>query len=211
MKNLRYISLALIAFFPLFLGTANAEEKVILAMGDSLMAGYNLPANASFPAQLESWLAEQGADVRVLNSGVSGDTAASGRSRLDWSLASAPGGRPDLFILEFGGNDMLRGIDPRVTRENMAAILERLSELGIQVLVMGMQAPPNMGSEFGREFNAIFPELAEKYGAELYPFYLEGVAAIPGLNLEDGIHPNEKGIGIMVENSGPLILALIGE
>lgn len=211
MKNLRFISLALFAFLLIFVRAADAEEKVILAMGDSLMAGYNLPPNASFPAQLETWLREQGADVRVLNSGVSGDTTASGRSRLDWSLASVPGGKPDLFILEFGGNDMLRGIDPRVTRANMDAILEKLNGLNIRVLVMGMQAPPNMGAEYGREFNAIFPELAEKYGAELYPFYLEGVAAIPSLNLEDGLHPNEQGIEIMVENSGPMILGLIGE
>jgi len=175
------------------------------------MAGYNLPPNASFPAQLETWLREQGADVRVLNSGVSGDTTASGRSRLDWSLASVPGGKPDLFILEFGGNDMLRGIDPRVTRANMDAILEKLNGLDIRVLVMGMQAPPNMGAEYSREFNAIFPELAEKYGTEHYPFYLEGVAAIPSLNLEDGLHPNKQGIEIMVENSGPMILDLIGE
>ncbi len=211
MKNLRFISLALFAFLLIFARAAEAEEKVILAMGDSLMAGYNLPPNASFPAQLETWLREQGADVRVLNSGVSGDTTASGRSRLDWSLASVPGGKPDLFILEFGGNDMLRGIDPRVTRANMDAILEKLNGLNIRVLVMGMQAPPNMGAEYRREFNAIFPELAEKYDAELYPFYLEGVAAIPSLNLEDGLHPNEQGIEIMVENSGPMILDLIGE
>ena len=211
MKNLRFISIALFAFLLIFAKAADAEEKVILAMGDSLMAGYNLPPNASFPAQLETWLREQGADVRVLNSGVSGDTTASGRSRLDWSLASVPGGKPDLFILEFGGNDMLRGIDPTVTRANMDAILKHLSDKDIKVLVMGMQAPPNMGSEYEREFNAIFPELAEKYDVELYPFYLEGVAAIPSLNLEDGIHPNENGIEIMVENSGPMILELIDD
>jgi len=211
MKNLRFISIALFAFLLIFARAADAEEKVILAMGDSLMAGYNLPPHASFPAQLETWLREQGADVRVLNSGVSGDTTASGRSRLDWSLASVPGGKPDLFILEFGGNDMLRGIDPRVTRANIDAILEKLNGLEIRVLVMGMQAPPNMGAEYRREFNAIFPELAEKYDAELYPFYLEGVAAIPSLNLEDGLHPNEQGIEIMVENSGPMILDLIEE
>ena len=211
MKLSRSISFAGLAFLLFFSSIANAEEKVILAMGDSLMAGYNLPPNASFPAQLEAWLKAEGADVRVLNSGVSGDTTASGRSRLDWALASAPGGRPDLFIVEFGGNDMLRGIDPRVTRANMDAILKQLSDKDIKVLVMGMQAPPNMGSEYESEFNAIFPELAEKYDFDLYPFYLEGVAAIPSLNLEDGIHPNENGIEIMVENSGPMILDMIGD
>ena len=106
---------------------------------------------------------------------------------------------------------MLRGIDPRVTRANMDAILKQLSDKDIKVLVMGMQAQPNMGSEYESEFNAIFPELAEKYDFDLYPFYLEGVAAIPSLILEDGIHPNENGIEIMVENSGPMILDMIGD
>ncbi len=196
----------------LFLATetqADDQEKVILAMGDSLMVGYNLPPGASFPAQLEEWLRGKGVDVRVLNSGVSGDTSTGGLSRLEWALASVPGGVPDLLILEFGANDMLRGIDPAVIRKNMDAILKSLSNKGIRVLVMGMRAPPNMGPEYGREFNVIFPELAKKYGAELYPFYLEGVAAIPDLNLNDGIHPNEEGIGIMVKNAGPLILELI--
>jgi len=190
---------------------ATNHEKIILAMGDSLMAGYNLPPGTSFPAQLEKWLNDQGVEVTVLNSGVSGDTTSGALSRLEWALASVPGGVPDLLILEFGANDMLRGIDPAVTRENMDAILEILSGKNIPVLVMGMQAAPNMGPDYEREFNAIFPELAEKYGADLYPFYLEGVAAIPELNLEDGIHPNEEGIGIMVATAGPVILEMIGE
>jgi len=188
---------------------ADEPEKTILAMGDSLMAGYNLPPDASFPAQLENWLNNQGAEVRVLNSGVSGDTSSGALSRLEWALASVPGGMPDLLILEFGANDMLRGIDPAITRKNIDAMLEILSGKNIRVLVMGMRAPPNMGPDYEREFNTIFPELAEKYRAELYPFYLEGVAAIPELNLEDGIHPNEEGIGIMVENAGPVILDLL--
>lgn len=210
MKHLRTLLFLLFAFFLVLTAPATeAEEKIILAMGDSLMAGYNLPPGSSFPAQLEVWLRQNGAEVRVLNSGVSGDTSASGLARLDWSLAGAPGAMPDLIILEFGANDMLRGIDPKVTRENLDAILAALSEKGIPVLVMGMQAPPNMGAEYGAEFNAIFPELAEKYSDALYPFYLEGVATIPDLNLGDGIHPNAAGIAIMVENAGPMILELI--
>lgn len=198
----------LLAFIALVF-PARAEEKTILAMGDSLMVGYNLPPGTSFPAQLEDWLNENGVDVRVLNSGVSGDTSSGGLSRLEWALASVPGGAPDLLILEFGANDMLRGIDPAITRKNLDAILKNLSNKGIRVLVMGMRAPPNMGPEYEREFNVIFPELAKKYGAELYPFYLEGVAALPDLNLGDGIHPNKEGIGIIVKNTGPLILELI--
>ena len=205
------LKIVLVIFGLTFAADAKAcdQEKIILAMGDSLMAGYNLPPGAGFPEQLNLWLTQNGANVRVLNSGVSGDTTAGGLSRLDWALASIPGGMPDLLILEFGGNDMLRGIDPTVTRQNMDAILKALAEKGVPVLVMGMRAPPNMGPEFEQEFNAIFPELAEKYGAELYPFYLEGVAANPDLNLQDGIHPNEEGIIIMVNNAGPFILDLI--
>ena len=196
-------------FLSIFSGESRAQEKVVLAMGDSLMVGYNLPPGASFPARLEDWLIENGLDVKVFNSGVSGDTSTAGRSRLEWALAGVASGKPDLFILEFGGNDMLRGIDPALTRENMDAILKTLTEKDINVLVMGMRAAPNLGAEFEQEFNAIFPELAEKYGVHLYPFYLEGVASIREMNLEDGIHPNEKGIGVMVENAGPMILRLL--
>jgi len=209
--NPKFLKLLLIIFGLMFAvdGKAEDQEKIILAMGDSLMAGYNLSPGAGFPDQLNLWLTQNGANVRVLNSGVSGDTTAAGLSRLDWALASVPDGMPDLLILEFGGNDMLRGIDPAVTRKNMEGILKALAEKGVPVLVMGMRAPPNMGPEFEQEFNAIFPELAEKYGADLYPFYLEGVAANPDLNLNDGIHPNEEGIEIMVRNAGPMILELI--
>lgn len=203
------LSVLVLFFLSTFGAESRSEEKIVLAMGDSLMVGYNLPPGASFPARLEDWLIENGLDVKVLNSGVSGDTSTAGRSRLEWALAGAAGGKPDLFILEFGGNDMLRGIDPALTRENMDAILKALTEKDINVLVMGMRAAPNLGAEFEQEFNAIFPELAKKYGVHLYPFYLEGVASIKELNLEDGIHPNEKGIDVMVENAGPMILRLL--
>lgn len=184
-------------------------EKTILAMGDSLMAGYNLPPGVSFPSRLEAWLTERGVAVEVINAGVSADTSSGGLARLEWTLAGLPGGKPDLVILEFGANDMLRGIDPAVTRRNLDAMLKTLSGRGIETLVMGMKAAPNLGPRYAEDFNAIFPELAEKYDVALYPFFLEGVAADPELNLDDGVHPNEKGLEVMVERAGPKVLELL--
>lgn len=206
-KILKILSLT----FLLISAPAAAEgEKVVLAMGDSLMAGYNLPQGRGFPGQLEDWLHEQGIAATVVNAGVSGDTTAGGLARLDWTLAGVNGGKPDLLIIEFGANDMLRGIEPGVTRENLDAILKDVTERGLTVVLMGMRAAPNMGPDFEKAFNAIYPELAEKYGVELYPFYLDGVAAERGLNLEDGIHPNEQGVAVMVSKAGPMILKLLG-
>ncbi len=187
------------------------DQKVIVAMGDSLMAGYNLPPNRGFPNQLESWLQEQGLNIRVINAGVSGDTTSGGLARLEWTLAGAPGGKPDLFIVEFGGNDMLRGIEPALTRRNLDAILKLATERDIRVFFTGMMAAPNMGAEYQREFDAIYPELAKKYEVHFYPFFLEGVAGIQDLNLSDGIHPNVKGVGVMVENMGPVIEGLLDD
>ncbi|MEE8295385.1 MAG: arylesterase [Sphingomonadales bacterium] len=187
------------------------EEKVVLAMGDSLMAGYNLPPNQGFPHQLEDWLQEQGLNIRVINAGVSGDTTTAALERLEWTLAGAPNGKPDLFIVEFGGNDMLRGIDPSLTRRNLDAILKLATERNIKVLFTGMLAAPNMGPDYRADFDAIYPELAEKYNVNFYPFFLEGVAGQPGLNLGDGIHPNVKGVGVMVENLGPVIEGLLND
>lgn len=184
-------------------------EKTILAVGDSLMAGYNLPPGISFPSRLEAWLEENGLAVEVINAGVSGDTSSGGLARLEWTLAGLPDSKPDLLILEFGANDMLRGIDPAVTRRNLDAMLKTLSGRGIRTLVMGMKAAPNLGPEYAAEFNAIFPELAGKYDVALYPFFLEGVAANPELNLDDGIHPNEQGLDVMVERTGPKVLELL--
>ena len=187
------------------------EEKVVLAMGDSLMAGYNLPPNQGFPHQLEDWLQEQGLNIRVINAGVSGDTTTAALERLEWTLAGAPNGKPDLFIVEFGGNDMLRGIDPSLTKRNLDAILKLATERNIKVLFTGMLAAPNMGPDYRADFDAIYPELAEKYNVNFYPFFLEGVAGQPGLNLGDGIHPNVKGVGVMVENLGPVIEGLLND
>ncbi len=194
----------------LFFGTALAEEeKVVLAMGDSLMAGYNLPPNKGFPHQLEAWLQEQGLNVRVINAGVSGDTTSAALARLEWTLAGAPNGKPDLFIVEFGGNDMLRGIDPALTRRNLDAILKLATERDINVLFTGMLAAPNMGPDYREEFDSLYPELAEKYDVNFYPFFLEGVAGIRDLNPGDGIHPNVEGISVMVKNMGPVIEDLL--
>lgn len=194
----------------LFFGSARAEEeKVVLAMGDSLMAGYNLPPNRGFPHQLEDWFLEQGLNIRVINAGVSGDTSTAALERLEWTLAGAPNGKPDLLIVEFGGNDMLRGIDPALTRRNLDAILKLATERGIKVLFTGMLAAPNMGPDYRSEFDSIYPDLAEKYDVNFYPFFLEGVAGRADLNLGDGIHPNVRGVGVMVANMGPVIENLL--
>ena len=166
----KFLTLVL-AIGGLFMSPAWAEDqKVILAMGDSLMAGYNLPPNRGFPHQLEDWLQDQGRNVRVINAGVSGDTSTAALERMEWTLAGAPNGKPDLLIIEFGGNDMLRGIEPALTRRNLDAILKLATERDIKVLFAGMLAAPNMGPDYRADFDAIFPELAEKYAVNFYPF-----------------------------------------
>lgn len=184
---------------------AAAEPVRLLALGDSLTAGYGLAPQEGFVSRLEAALRERGHDVEVLDGGVSGDTSAGGLSRLDWALADDP----DLVLVELGANDGLRGIDPASTRGNLDAILSRLKERGIPVLLAGMYAPPNLGPDFGRSFNAIYPELAEKHDVPLYPFFLDGVAAVPALNQPDGIHPNAEGVGVVVERILPHLEPLI--
>ncbi len=183
-----------------------AAEMTLLALGNSLTAGYGLKASNSFTTRLEAALRESGLDVRVINAGVSGDTTAGGRARLAWSLAE----KPDAMILELGANDGLRGIAPAETRANLDAILRETNRSGVPVLVAGMKAPPNLGREYAAEFEAIFPELAAKHGAALYPFFLEGVAAIPSLNQDDGIHPNPAGVAIIVERMLAPVRKLLG-
>ncbi len=176
-------------------GGAAAEATIrILALGDSLTAGYGLPAEDSFPAKLQAALRARGVPAEVINAGVSGDTTAGGRARLDWSLAS----KPRFAIVELGANDGLRGIAPEETRANLDAILARFGKAGVGVLLAGMYAPPNLGREYGGAFNRIFPELARAHGAALYPFFLEGVAARPALLQSDGLHPNAKGVEVIV-------------
>jgi acyl-CoA thioesterase I len=183
-----------------------AERPVnIVALGDSLTAGYGLAANEAFPARLQRALSAKGLAANVANAGVSGDTAAGGLARLDWSV---PDGT-DAVILELGANDALRGFDPATTRKALEAMLERLQTRKIPVLLCGMLAPPNMGAEYGRAFNAIYPDLAAQTGAILYPFFLAGVAADPKLNQSDGLHPTAAGVAVIVDRILPQVEALI--
>jgi acyl-CoA thioesterase I len=183
-----------------------AERPVhIVALGDSLTAGYGLPGNDAFPAVLQRALAAKGVAVEIANAGVSGDTASGGLARLDWSV---PDGT-DAVIVELGANDALRGLDPAVTRKALDAILSRLKARNIPVLLCGMLAPPNLGADYGRAFNAIYPELAARYSVVLYPFFLEGVVADRTLNQPDGLHPTAKGVGIIVKAIMPKVDELI--
>ena len=175
---------------------------MIVAFGDSLTAGYGLEDADSFPVRLQAALAERGLPAKVINSGVSGDTTAGGRARLAWSLPADV----DLVILELGANDGLRAIDPAETEANLDAMLAELDRRGIDVLLAGMLAPPNLGREYGEAFNAVFPRLAKKYGATLYPFFLDGVAADAALNQPDGIHPNADGVVRIVERITPYVM-----
>ncbi len=177
----------------------------IVALGDSLSAGYLLPPGAGFPEQLGRALTAKGYDVNVMNAGVSGDTSTGGLARLDWAV----GPDTDALILELGSNDALRGIEPEVTRANLDSIIQQMSDRGIKVLIAGMLAPPNMGDDYAADFNTIFPDLAEKHDTLLYPFFLDGVAAERHLNLPDGIHPTEEGVAVIVERILPTVEELI--
>ncbi len=200
----------IIALTLLFLATKAqsllANEYTILAFGDSLTAGYGLMAEQGFTYQLEYELNQLGHKVTVVNGGVSGDTTSGGLSRLEWVLSSVKNGKPDLVILELGANDALRGITPDITRANMEKMLSILKQAELKTLVAGMMAPPNMGDKFGAEFNRIFPEVSEKFNTHLYPFFLEGVAGNEALNLSDAVHPNSKGVKVIVKNIIPYIL-----
>ncbi len=180
---------------------AAADGTRLMVLGDSLTAGYGLPQEHAFPVKLEAALRKMGADVEVINAGVSGDTTAGGRARLDWALAD----RPTHVIVELGANDALRGVDPATTRENLDAIVARLKKEGIRVMLAGMYAPPNWGKDYEKSFRSIYPDLARKHGVALYPFFLDGVAAEPKLNQPDGIHPNEAGVAVLVDRMGPVV------
>ncbi len=194
----------------LLAGAAVAQQRVV-AFGDSLTAGFGLPREEGFVPQLEAWLQAQGADVEVVNAGVSGDTTSGGLARVGWVLSEGA----DLVILELGANDMLRGVAPGVARQNLDAILADITGRGIKVLVAGMLAPPNYGADYRAEFDAIYPELAEKYGAALYPFFLaglgkaDGVAELYALMQDDGMHPNKRGVAMIVDDIGPAVLAAL--
>ncbi len=182
-----------------------ARTIEIVAFGDSLMAGYQLPPDDAFPAKLEAALRARGHDVAIANAAVSGDTTSGGLARLDWSI---PDGT-DAVLLELGGNDALRGIGPQDTRANLEAMIARLKDRGITVLLAGMLAPPNMGDTYADAFNSIYPELADNHGLDFYPFFLDGVAAEEGLDIGDGMHPNAPGVDIMVERFLPYAETLL--
>ncbi len=188
------------------LSPAFAKSLQIVAFGDSLMAGYQLEAENAYPAKLEKALKAAGHDVVIANGAVSGDTTADGLARLDWTI---PDGT-DAVLLELGANDALRGVDPAQARQNLDAMISRLKERNIAVMLMGMMAPPNMGDGYGKTFNSIYPELAAKHGVPLYPFFLDGVVTESALKLEDGMHPNAKGVDRLVEKTLPAVKAFVG-
>ena len=188
--------------------SAARETKPIkmVVLGDSLSAGLGLSASSAFPARLQKSLEAKGIAVDMINAGVSGDTTSGGRDRLDWSVPEGT----EAVILELGANDALRGIDPRVTRAALTDILTRLKARRIAVLLCGMVAPPNYGSDYAARFNAIYPELAKSFGVPLYPFFLEGVAAAARLNQADGLHPTAEGVDMIVKNILPTVEAFLG-
>jgi acyl-CoA thioesterase-1 len=186
--------------------TGATKPIKVVVLGDSLSAGLGLSASSAFPARLQKSLKLKGIEVDMINAGVSGDTSSGGRDRLDWSVPEGT----EAVILELGANDALRGTDPKVTRSALTDILTRLKARKIAVLLCGMLAPPNYGSDYSARFNAIYPDLAKSFGVPLYPFFLEGVAADARLNQPDGLHPTAEGIDIIVKNILPAVEAFLG-
>lgn len=178
-----------------------ARPVKLVAFGDSLTAGYNLPGSAAFPVKLEQVLRRKGVAVEIVNAGVSGDTAQAGLERLDWSVPEGTDG----VIVELGANDALRGIDPAQTRQSLDAIITRLKQRGIAVMLAGIYAPRNLGADYAKRFDAIHRELAEKHGLVLYPFFLEGIAGDRALNLPDGLHPTAEGVDVIVRSILPTV------
>jgi acyl-CoA thioesterase-1 len=183
-----------------------AKPIKMVVLGDSLSAGFGLTAAAAFPARLQKSLESKGIKVDMVNAGVSGDTASGGRDRLDWSI---PDGT-EMVIVELGANDALRGTDPAVTRAALSDILTRLKARKIAVLLCGMLAPPNYGSEYAARFDSIYADLSKSFGVPLYPFFLEGVAADARLNQADGMHPTAEGVDVIVRNMLPTVQAFLG-
>jgi acyl-CoA thioesterase-1 len=200
------VLLALVAAsLPNSFALAQSKPLRIVALGDSLTAGYRLKPNEAFPAQLQAALRKKGLDVEVLNAGVSGDTSSGGLERLDWAVPADV----RAVILELGANDALRGVDPTKTRQALETIVTRLKARGVEVLLAGMQAPRNLGEDYIKRFNAIYGDLAKAHGLILQPFFLQGVVLDPKLTLDDGMHPNGHGVAVMVEGILPYVLTLI--
>lgn len=205
--NIKQTVVCLLIFLCASLDSQSVQAKTlqIVALGDSLTAGYQLPPSDAFPVRLEAELKARGHDVAVLNAGVSGDTSTGALSRFDWAVPQTA----DIVIVELGANDALRGIDPAKTRASLTQVLELIKKRGADVLLAGMVAPPNMGEDYSGQFNPMFAELAKQHDVALYPFFLEGVAAQPHLNLADGMHPNRKGVDVIVQNIAPHVESLI--
>jgi acyl-CoA thioesterase-1 len=197
----RLFILGLLASFFTASSLAYADTKRLMIFGDSLVAGYGLPVEEGFTGQLQTRLEDEAMAIEVINAGVSGDTSAGGLARLDWSLEE----KPDYILIVLGGNDLLRGINPADTRQNLDQILARLQMLGVQTFLAGMLAPVNLGPEYGAEFNPIYPELAKKYHTGFYSFFLKDVALVPKLNQRDGLHPNAEGVAKIIDEMMPIL------
>jgi acyl-CoA thioesterase-1 len=194
-------SLLLVLFLALSSAHAQNGPVKIAILGDSLAAGYGVKPEQAFPIRLQEALKAAGRNVTVLNQGVSGDTSAGGLERLDWMLAD----KPDIVLVELGGNDALRGIDPRTTEKNLVAIVEKLKAAKVTVWLAGMMAPRNLGSDYVKEFDGLYKRIADKYEVPLYPFILDGVAQDPALNQGDGIHPNPRGAQVVADRLLPFV------
>ena len=200
------LQFTVIAVSLIFAAAANARTINLVGFGDSLMAGYQLPPGDGFPEKLQAALKAKGLDVTIANAGVSGDTTTGGLARIDWSIPDGTDG----VILELGANDALRGIPPEESEKNLDQMITRLKERGIAVLLVGMMAPPNMGADYAARFNPIYRKLSEKHGVKLYAFFLDGVALDAGLKLDDGMHPNAKGVDVMVQKMEADVTNFVG-
>lgn len=209
---MKYVSIILFTLFALLIYTTTASqagEKIvtpakITILGDSLIAGYGLEEQDSLPSKLEKALIEDGLNIQIMNAGVSGDTTAGGLERLEWTLAD----KPDILAIALGGNDGLRAIPPEFTRKNLEQIIVQTKDLypDVKVMLLGMLAPPNLGTEYSAAFNPIYEDLAAQYELPLYPFLLDGVILEPSLNQNDGIHPNPEGVDVIVEKIKPFFI-----
>jgi acyl-CoA thioesterase-1 len=196
---------AALAFVFLMTNAAAAQTVTLLALGDSLTAGYGLQPSDAFPVKLEAALIARGHDVKVINGGIAGDTALDGASRVDWALTE----EVDAVIVEFGANDALRGLPVPQAEQALDQLLTKLAERKLPVLLAGMRAPPNLGPDYQAAFDGMYPRLAEKHGSLLYPFFLEGVAAETKLNQADGMHPNPAGVDVIVSRIVPSVERLL--
>jgi acyl-CoA thioesterase I len=201
----QFLGLALIVAALFQAAPARARTLHIVALGDSLTAGFGLPPGQAFPEVLEKALQAKGYDADVANAGVSGDTAADGLARYDWAVPEGT----DALIVELGANDMLRGLDPAAAKAALAAILTRAKAAHLTTLLAGMRAAPNMGADYQSRFDAIYPDLAKQFGVALYPFFLDGIAADPRLNQKDGMHPTREGVERIVANILPAVEGLL--